>query len=485
MNRQTNLQSDHSNTRRARSLSMELVSGLICLLDGFVVFCTGFVIYLLYLGWRDDVNLTNYLAVLIFDTLLTVHVFWLFDLYLFKAITRPQHHLRKILSVGIIKFLVLIAFLFIFKISSLFSRFWIFSWLLSSLTLICIGRIAVAQIIIKLSRSGQINKKIILVGGGDQAKKLLQHYDSVDEPWNKIVGIFDDRTERVGSFVMGHPVLGNLDDLIEYIRQNNHYDILVALPWSAEQRVLDILQKLSVLPVNIGLIPDLAGMHFIPCRWSSEGGVPALNVFRKPISGWEYFLKILEDRILGGLILLVSLPVMIVIAILIKLESKGPVFFTQFRYGFNNKLIRVFKFRTMKVDCQDEHAERLVSPGDERLTRLGAFLRRTSLDELPQFFNVLRGEMSIVGPRPHAIKAKAGEKLYQDVVDDYAARHKVKPGITGWAQVNGWRGETDTQKKLVKRVELDIWYIENWSLPFDLKIILYTVWICIRGHNAH
>ncbi len=176
---------------------------------------------------------------------------------------------------------------------------------------------------------------------------------------------------------------------------------------------------------------------------------------------------------------------MALVALAIKLDSKGPVLFRQKRYGFNNELIEVFKFRSMYVDQTDANAAKLVTKDDPRVTRVGRFIRKTSLDELPQLFNVLKGELSLVGPRPHALQAKAADRLYQDVVDGYFARHRVKPGITGWAQINGWRGETDTREKIQKRVEHDLYYIENWSVLFDLYILLKTPFALLRGENAY
>jgi exopolysaccharide biosynthesis polyprenyl glycosylphosphotransferase len=185
------------------------------------------------------------------------------------------------------------------------------------------------------------------------------------------------------------------------------------------------------------------------------------------------------------LLLLFLAPLFLVVALAIKLDSPGPVFFRQKRYGFNNHLIGVYKFRSMRHDMRDEKAEKLVTKNDPRVTRLGAFLRKTSIDELPQLINVLLGEMSIVGPRPHALSAKAADRLYEEVVAEYAARHRVKPGITGWAQVMGWRGETDTIEKIQKRVEHDLYYIENWSLGFDLKILVLTVFALLKADNAY
>ena len=210
-----------------------------------------------------------------------------------------------------------------------------------------------------------------------------------------------------------------------------------------------------------------------------------LNILEKPVSGWGALSKNILDTTLAVLFALIAAPVMALVALAIKLESKGPVLFKQNRYGFNNQLIGVYKFRSMYTDMCDDAASELTTRDDPRVTKVGAFLRRTSLDELPQLFNVLKGEMSVVGPRPHATQAKAAGKLYEDVVDGYAVRHKVKPGITGWAQVNGWRGNTDTENDITGRLEHDFYYIENWSVAFDLYIILRTFKTVAGGDNAY
>jgi exopolysaccharide biosynthesis polyprenyl glycosylphosphotransferase len=197
-------------------------------------------------------------------------------------------------------------------------------------------------------------------------------------------------------------------------------------------------------------------------------------------------MKWLFDKIIGSLVLICVAPIMLLIAIAIKLDSKGPVFFKQRRYGFNNKFVEIYKFRSMYAEATDANANRLVTKGDPRVTRVGRFIRKTSLDELPQLINVVfTGNMSLVGPRPHAIQAKAAEHLYDEAVDGYFARHRVKPGITGWAQINGWRGETDSREKILRRVEHDLYYIENWSILFDLYIVLRTPFALIRGEGAY
>jgi len=213
--------------------------------------------------------------------------------------------------------------------------------------------------------------------------------------------------------------------------------------------------------------------------------VPVLDIFDKPIADWDVVIKLAFDKIVGTLALIALSPALALTALAIKLDSPGPILFKQKRYGFNNELIEVYKFRSMYADKVDSTASKLVTRDDPRVTRVGRFIRKTSIDELPQLFNVVfKGDLSLVGPRPHAIHAKAANRQYDEVVDGYFARHRVKPGITGWAQVNGWRGETDTQEKIQQRVEHDLYYIENWSILLDLYILLVTPASLLKTKNA-
>src|SRR5262249_25842555 len=273
--------------------------------------------------------------------------------------------------------------------------------------------------------------------------------------------------------------------------------VIFSLPISAEGRILQMLKKLWVLPVDIRLSAHTNKLRFRPRSYSYIGSVPVLDVFDRPIADWDVVMKWLFDKVVRGLALLAALPgmaivalaalpVMAMVALAVRIDSRGPVLFKQKRYGFNNELIEVFKFRSMYVDQSDATAAKLVTRGDPRVTRVGRFIRKTSLDELPQLFNVLFvGNLSLVGPRPHAVNAKAEEQLYDEAVDGYYARHRVKPGITGWAQINGWRGETDTHEKIQKRVEHDLYYIENWSVLLDLYILVRTPVALMKTENAY
>ena len=298
--------------------------------------------------------------------------------------------------------------------------------------------------------------------------------------------MFDDRSgDRAPDDIDGVKKLGSFDELVRFARSNRVDTLLVALPTTAETRVLELLKRLWVLPVEIRLSALDSRLRFNSGIYSYFGNVPFFDIYKKPLADWDYVLKGASDRIIAGLMLLVSLPIFALIAMAIKLDSSGPVFFRQRRFGFNNELIEVYKFRSLSHENQDANAEKLVTANDDRVTRVGRFLRRSSLDELPQLITVLKGDMAMVGPRPHAVLAKAGDQLYGDVVDGYFARHRVKPGLTGWAQINGWRGETDTDEKIRRRTEFDLYYIDNWSLLFDLYIILRTPWALLKGENAY
>ncbi len=244
----------------------------------------------------------------------------------------------------------------------------------------------------------------------------------------------------------------------------------------------EILTMLRHCTLKIRLVPDIFGFQLLNYSMSEIAGIPVLDINASPMEGINRLIKAIEDRVLALVILVLISPLVLVIAIMVKLSSPGPVLFKQKRHGWDGKPINVYKFRTMVVHEDVEGQVTQASKNDKRVTRIGAFLRRTSLDELPQFYNVLQGRMSIVGPRPHAM---AHNELYKDQVEAYMQRHRVKPGITGWAQINGWRGETDTLDKMQRRVEYDLYYIENWSLWLDLKIIFLTIFKGFVHKNAY
>ena len=262
--------------------------------------------------------------------------------------------------------------------------------------------------------------------------------------------------------------------------------VFVALPWSARKRLAAVIEQLALMPVRISLVPESLGFDFPVRAIKYINKAPTLVVLERPLTGWSHLFKWIEDRLVSAGVLIFVSPLFLLLAIAIKLDSRGPVFFKQKRYGFNNNQFEVWKFRTMYIGESDSNAPmRQATQDDPRVTRLGRFLRKSSLDELPQFINVFLGDMSIVGPRPHAVVHTYQGQQLEDIIDSYVARQRVKPGITGWAQVNGWRGETDTVEKIKKRVEFDLYYIENWSILFDLWIIVKTISVIFQDDNAY
>jgi putative colanic acid biosysnthesis UDP-glucose lipid carrier transferase len=280
----------------------------------------------------------------------------------------------------------------------------------------------------------------------------------------------------------GVPVRGGLHRLPQEVVELGIDQVWIALPLQHDKQVKSLVAHLSRLPVQVTFIPDIYGVHLLNHSIGEVAGFPVIHLLESPLSGVQGIIKAVEDKILAAFILLVASPLMLLIIIGVKLSSPGPIFFRQLRGGLHGERIWVWKFRTMKHHAEPSEKVPQAMPGDHRITAFGAFLRRTSLDELPQFFNVLKSDMSIVGPRPHAV---AHDEFYQQQIDAYMLRHHVKPGITGWAQVNGWRGETGEIEKMEMRVKYDLYYINNWSLWFDLRIIFMTVFMMITGKNAH
>jgi Undecaprenyl-phosphate glucose phosphotransferase len=360
---------------------------------------------------------------------------------------------------------------------------WIAAWFSGGAALLVASRVVLNQQIRVWSRAGRLGEVVAVVGAGPISQRLLRSL-SAAPGGPRIFGVYDDDAASLPRRCMGHAILGSVDDLVRDVRLYGIDTVIVALPLGGEHILVETLNKLTVVPVDVKLCPGEFAIRLGAIQASHVGGHTFLNVIDRPLGDWQWIAKSIEDRILGAMILTLMSPLMLAIALLIRLDSPGPALFRQKRYGFNNELIEVLKFRTMYREQSDANAEQLTQRNDPRITRIGALLRRTSLDELPQFLNVLRGEMSIVGPRPHALSAKAGPLLYQEAVKHYDARHRVKPGITGWAQVNGWRGETNTLEQIRKRVEHDLYYIEHWSISLDLRIIARTVLGGFTGHNA-
>ncbi|MBL1258315.1 undecaprenyl-phosphate glucose phosphotransferase [Methylocystis sp. Sn-Cys] len=365
-------------------------------------------------------------------------------------------------------------------------RRWVPYWLAFGWAAGSAARLFTARALGRWSREGRLARRAVIVGGGDAAAELIDRLDRSGGTAIQILGLFDDRDKMRSPETVGrYRKLGRFDDLEAFCREQRVDLLIIALPPTAEERILYILKKLWVLPIDVRIAAFNSKLKLRSRAYNYIGDTPFLPVFDKPMSDSSVALKAIEDRVLAAIGIILLAPLLALIALAVKLDSRGPVFFKQTRHGFNNEPIGVLKFRSMYVDKCDVSGQKQVTRGDPRVTRVGAILRRTSLDELPQLFNVLRGELSLVGPRPHVMQAKVGEHIYDEVVDGYFARHKVKPGITGWAQVNGWRGETDTVEKIEQRVAHDLYYIENWSMLLDLRILASTPWALITTKNAY
>ncbi|WP_425270808.1 undecaprenyl-phosphate glucose phosphotransferase [Pannonibacter carbonis] len=360
------------------------------------------------------------------------------------------------------------------------------TWYAAGLAALLTERFLLSRLVRRWMANGRLERRAVIVGGGTAAADLIHELESQKDNDIRICGIFDDRAnDRSPAVVAGYPKLGNIDALVEFARRARIDMLIVCIPLRAEQRVLELLRKLWVLPIDIRLSAHTDKMRFRTRGSSFIGTVPFVDVVEKPITDWDMVAKRVFDVVVASLAIVALAPVMLATAIAIKLDSKGPVLFRQKRYGFNNEIIDVLKFRSMFADMADPAAKKVVTKGDPRVTKVGRFIRRTSIDELPQLFNVLAGTLSLVGPRPHAVNAHTNDQTWDEVVYGYFARHKVKPGVTGWAQINGWRGEVDTQEKIQKRVEFDLYYIENWSILFDIKILALTPARLLNTENAY
>jgi Undecaprenyl-phosphate glucose phosphotransferase len=405
-------------------------------------------------------------------------------LYTLSALTRSA--LTALSSVAICYILVTLLFILTHVFFAAMDYTWLSLWLTALPGWFGVTRGAAALWIKPKAAEGRFRQRIAIVGGGRMAEESLDMLATSRGLDIEIVGLFDDRDDqRSPQSIHKYQKLGRIEELSQYTRLKRVDLIIVAIPLSAETRLLTILKRLWELPVDIRISGHTSTLKLNARAYTYLGKLPLLSVFDRPLKGWRLFQKDALDRVLAAAGIIVLSPVMLAIAAAVKFESKGPAIFRQKRYGFNNEMIEVFKFRSMYVESSDAQAQRLVTKGDPRVTRVGRFIRRTSLDELPQLFNVLVGKLSLVGPRPHATQAKAADQLYESVVDGYFARHKVKPGITGWAQINGWRGETDTREKLEQRVKHDLEYIDKWSLLFDLYIIAKTPLTLVKGENAY
>lgn len=455
-------------TNQKHTIDPALLSEVEAIIEAALVFVSGVLAKVLYLDLllRSDQPLLPFAGIAAVGSVITYVVFRQVGMHEATLLGRSVDARRVGLVLSLV-FLLLGSLLFILKSAEAFSRGWIAIWFTVSYGLLVTARIFVGLYGTQLAAEGRLRKRIAIYGSSELAMKvigtLLEHEKDV-----AVIGVYEDLKPGQNTTKL---VSGGISDLIACAQAGHCDRIIVVMPSSAKDRISAVITSLAVLPIEVQLCPDALKL---PCRVSgssTSGPLLLVDVQRSPLNARGVIIKAILDYVLASIALVALAPVMLLIAFAIKLDTLGSVFFVQSRHGLNYRVIRVIKFRTMTVQ---ENGRVVVQArrNDVRVTRVGRFLRRTSLDELPQLINVLRGELSLVGPRPHAV---AHNELYRQLIENYSVRHKVKPGITGWAQVNGSRGETCDPVLMQQRLELDLWYLNNWSLWLDLHVLLRTI----------
>jgi len=454
-----------------KTMSAAVIVGVAQAIEAALLALLGYAIFKIYV----DATPIFYIPVILGATLFANVLINAARMHKVSAYRMGVVQIGRVLAAWSLVFITLMVAAYVFKVSDMVSRVWLAGWFLAGGALLVAYRLALRALVLRWTNQGRLKRRTVIIGGGKDAEALIETIRAGAANDINLLGLFDDRIdERSPDVVAGYSKLGKVADLVEFSRRTPVDLVIVSMPLSAEKRVLDMLRTLWVLPVDIRLSAHMSQLRFTSKAYSYVGELPVFDMADRPISDWNLVFKWVFDKVVALTALILLSPIMLATAIAIRLESKGPIFFKQKRHGFNNQLIEMYKFRSMYTDMTDATASKLVTKDDPRVTRVGRFIRKTSIDELPQLLNVLKGDLSIVGPRPHALQAKADNKLYYEAVDGYFARHRVKPGMTGWAQINGWRGETDTIDKIMQRVNHDLHYIENWSLFLDLYIVAMT-----------
>ena len=399
-------------------------------------------------------------------------------LYSIESLRHRSSHVRRLAGAWALTMLAVVATIYFTKTAEEVSRGWVLLWgVMGFVGLIAVRAVAWSRLASRLEE-GKLMLNMAVVGDGAPAERLARHLERSGDGVSRVLGIFSltskdkQATDRRGA------TIPDVDDLAHLARNVRIDEIAISIPCPDAAGVSGALTKLGTIPINVKLCLDL------PERACGLGALslPAVPILERPLAGWPIIVKRCMDVAISAVLLVFFAPVMALVALAIKLDSTGPVLFRQQRHGFNKDPITVYKFRTMDVAAALDSSVPQARRHDPRVTRIGRFLRRSSIDELPQLLNVLTGAMSLVGPRPHAV---AHDEQYAALIDGYLARHRVRPGITGWAQVNGYRGETDTIEKMARRVEHDLYYIDHWSPFFDLHILFRTLLVGFRNDNAY
>jgi putative colanic acid biosynthesis UDP-glucose lipid carrier transferase len=457
-----------------------LFSALLRLLDALSVIATSVAAYMLRHG--DAEFPLDYQAATIIGVLLTLIIFPRADVYSFWRGKSMRQHARALATGWIAVGAILSMIAFATKTSEDFSRAWMILWMLGEFGTLLTMRLVMSQIASFIRKKGWEQSRIVIIGEGSLGQEVAHRLAA--SPWLgvHVVAMIDARKRKFHPHIQDASGKSDFSDLRQFVHDEKIDEVWIASPLRAEIRVRRIIYALRDSTVALRFVPDIFGAHVLKQKINSVAGLPVVDLIPSPMVGINRVLKAIEDRVLALVILVVISPLLILLAIGAKLSSPGPIIFRQRRHGWDGTPFTLYKFRTMVVHSETDDCVTQAYRNDPRVTRFGAFLRRTSLDELPQLINVLQGHMSLVGPRPHAL---SHNEYYKELIELYGHRGRVKPGITGWAQVNGFRGETDALEKIAKRVEYDLYYIANWSLWFDLKIIILTLFKGFYHQNAY
>lgn len=464
-------------------LHFDVLSGLLRATDLLLLIASGLIADLFYLDRWPVAR--EYAFVIITGALLASAFQNYLGIYRPEALYSPLRQTVRFMLGIIAAFLVLAALGFATRSSSAFSRGWVAIWLALAGTSYLLTRLLLLLILKRGRDSGWLVRNFVIIGSGEIAERFIARFLQSENSYNMIVGIFHDSISGAPASIGGIPVLGPVSGLRDFAQVARIDEIVIALPLTEEPRLIEIIEEARLIAADVRLIAVDLAFEYSRRPMTQVAGIPMLNLADRPVSKWNSIIKALEDRLVAGALLLIFAVPMAIIGILIKLDDPGPALFRQKRFGLNGRLFGLYKFRTMYVGLADDGGAQQTHKNDVRVTRVGNHLRQWSLDELPQLFNVLKGDMSLVGPRPHAVASKIGDLPFEAVVSRYAARHRIKPGMTGLAQVKGWRGEADTVEKIRMRVKYDLEYIEKWSLLLDCKILAQTFWVVLMRKNAY
>jgi len=466
-----------------------LTSNFLRLLDFIIIFALGFFSYFVrfsvfktsawdYLLAERTYDLGNYTALILATCVLSFIIFNFFRIYEHLRGRSLWHLFQRLLFPWIVLVLILGLFAFLTKTGAEYSRLWMMSWLVADFLVLYFYRLILILCFRFLRAKGFNTRHIVIIGSGDLAERAIrsiEKHPSMGYVISKVLGPVSLNSEEklAGKLVEALPI-----DLSSYLENIGADEVWIALPLRKESLIKELMHQLRFSTITIHLVPDIFGLSLLNHSVFEIGGVPVIQLRGTPMRGMNAVLKSCEDKILASVILILISPILLFVALGVKLSSPGPVFYKQERISWNNKSFKMLKFRSMPVNTESKTGAVWAKPGENRATRFGSFLRKTSLDELPQFINVLKGDMSIVGPRP---ERPVFVEQFKDQIPGYMFKHMMKAGITGWAQVNGWRGDTD----LAKRIEYDLFYIENWSLGLDIKIIFMTLYKGFINKNAY